>query len=90
MSKSSTAVTIAPCGMSWHGDTLKNDTLGELVRKPFMPIMLTSTEVLTQRAMLNALVDESILHGIDPVAFRNHEAEINAVIHNLIVASRNK
>jgi hypothetical protein len=51
---------------------------------------LTSTEVLTQRAVLNAMKDEAKLHGIDPVAIQNHEVEISAVIHNLIVASRKK
>jgi hypothetical protein len=88
MPKSSTAVTIAPRGMSWHGDALRNDTLGEPVRNSFVPVMLTSTETLTQRAMLNALIDEAKLHEIDPVFFRNHEAEISAVIQKLIVASR--
>ena len=88
MPKSSTAVTIAPRGMSWHGDVLRNDTLGELVRNPFVPVMLTSTEALTQRAMLSALTDEAKLHGIDPMFIQNHEAEISAVIQKLIVASR--
>ncbi len=88
MPKSSTAVTIAPRGMSWHGDALRNDTLGELVRNPFVTVMLNSTETLTLRAMLNALTDEAKLHGIDHDAIRNHEGEISAVIQKLIVASR--
>lgn len=51
---------------------------------------LTPTETLTQRAMFTAMNDEAKLHGIDSVAIRNHEKEINAVIQNLIVASRGK
>jgi hypothetical protein len=51
---------------------------------------LTSTESLTEHAILNALNGEAQLNGIDPVAIRNYEPEIRAVIQQLIVASRNK
>lgn len=51
---------------------------------------LTPTETLTQRAMLNAMNDEAKLHGMNPAAVQEHEAEICAVIQKLIMASRNK
>lgn len=51
---------------------------------------LTPTEVLTQRAMLNAMKDEAKLHGINPIVVQKHEVEISSVIQKLIVASRDK
>lgn len=56
----------------------------------FEPNALTPTETLTQRAMLNAMNDEAKLHGMNPTAVKEHEAEICAVIQKLIMASRNK
>lgn len=56
----------------------------------FEPNALTPTETLTQRAMLNAMNDEAKLHGMNPSAVQEHEAEISSAIQKLIVASRGK